>query len=484
MYQTTYLPAEFLARMAQLLPEAEFQQFVASYERPPRSGLRVNTLKINTVDFRAIAPFALMPVGEYEPAGFLVEDESRPGRHPYHAAGLYYLQDPSAMVVGALLAPQPGELVLDLAAAPGGKATHLATRLETPLGDAGWGDGHWGDGHWDNEGLLVANDVGQQRAQLLVENLERWGARQALVTSAAPENLVETFGAVFDRVLLDAPCSGEGMLRRRAGDVEWSAAIVAACARRQMDILESAAQLTRPSGVLLYSTCTFAPEENEGVIDRFLDTHPDFELQELPAYPGFAPGRREWVGGIDGGNPDLRRAVRLWPHRFPGEGHFLALLRRKEGGEIHQRPLPGFARVSPGRQERQLWEAFARETVKDELPVERLHMAGGRLYLLPRRTLDSGRLRLLRYGLLLGELRQHYFRPAHALAQALTPDQVYQSVNWPADDPRTADYLAGRDMADQGENGWILVTVDGYGLGWGRRSGGRLKNHYPHHLRR
>lgn len=472
---TLALPADFLARMRQLLSTEEYESFVASYERPPRSGLRVNTLKIGAAELAARVPFALSPVGAFEPAGFLVEEGARPGRHPYHAAGLYYLQDPSTMVVGAMLAPQPGELVLDLAAAPGGKATHLATQLEAPLGDPQWG----------NDSLLVANDVSRQRARLLLENLERWGARQALVTSAEPEQLAATFGAVFDRVLLDAPCSGEGMLRRREGDVEWSEAIVAACARRQADILQTAAQLTRPGGLLLYSTCTFAPEENEEVIGRFLVAHPDFELQPLPDYPGFARGRPEWAAD---GDPLFQRAVRLWPHQFPGEGHFLALLRRTEDTAVALFTHKRFARIPPDRKELQLWRGFAQETLRVELPVERLHLAGGRLYLLPKRALDSGRLRMLRYGLLLGEVRHNYFRPAHALALALTPQQVQHTVNWTADDPRTAAYLAGHDMAQEsasvGTSGWVLVTVDGYGLGWGKRGGGRLKNHYPHSLRR
>jgi NOL1/NOP2/fmu family ribosome biogenesis protein len=306
-----------------------------------------------------------------------------------------------------------------------------------------------------------------------------------LVTNAEVEALVSTFGPIFDRVLLDAPCSGEGLFRRREGDVEWSEAILAACARRQSGILEAAAQLTRPGGRLLYSTCTFAPEENEGVIGRFLEAHPDFELLEMPDFPGFARGRPDLA--FDG-HPDLRRTVRLWPHRFPGEGHFLALLQRTEGAEIANSSRAGFSRVSPTHEERQLWEAFARETLRDELPTERLHVAGGRLYLLPIRSLDNGRLRILRYGLLLGELRKDYFRPAHALAHALgqragRPAQGHENVDWAADDPRTAAFLAGQDIPDQGRDGWVLVTVGGYGLGWAKRSHGRLKNHYPRALR-
>jgi NOL1/NOP2/fmu family ribosome biogenesis protein len=273
------------------------------------------------------------------------------------------------------------------------------------------------------------------------------------------------------------------MFRRREGDVEWSEAIVTACARRQAGVLEAAAQLTRPGGRLLYSTCTFAPEENEGVIDRFLATHSGFDLLEAPDEPGFAPGRPDWVGRVSEGSPSLRRTVRLWPHQFPGEGHFLALLQRKEEDDTPRFFHAGFSLMSPGRKERQLWEAFTHETLQAELPAGRLHTAGGRLYLLPARTLDTGRLRILRYGLLLGELRHNYFRPAHALAQSLQPAQVHESVVWAADDPRTAAFLAGQDIPDQGRDGWVLVTIDGYGLGWARRSRGRLKNHYPRFLR-
>ena len=248
-------PPEFLQKMRHLLG-ADYDAFAASYEQEAQVGLRVNTLKVNAADFNSIAPFALTPVGAYEPSGFRVTDDSQPGRHPYHAAGLYYMQEPSAMAVAALLDPQPGEWVLDLAAAPGGKATHLIARM--------------GD-----EGLLVANDVDRARARDLAENLERWGARNVLITNNTPEQLAAHFGAVFDRVLVDAPCSGEGMFRKQGG-FAWSETMVLACARRQTAILETAVSLLRPGGVLAYATCTFAPEEDEGVIGRFLAQHPDF----------------------------------------------------------------------------------------------------------------------------------------------------------------------------------------------------------------
>lgn len=235
-------PAEFLARMRDLLGTEEYAAFRQAFEQPPRAGLRVNTLKISIPDFISIAPFSLAPVGRWEPAGFIVTDESRPGRHPYHDAGLYYLQEPSAMAAAALLSATPGERVLDLAAAPGGKATQLAALM---AGSAPTAPASALRRALDEEGLLVANDVHAGRAHLLADNLARWGAVNVLVTQDEPQHLGSAFGPVFDRVLIDAPCSGEGMIRRRES-LEWSEAIVAACARRQRGILAVAPESAAP----------------------------------------------------------------------------------------------------------------------------------------------------------------------------------------------------------------------------------------------
>jgi 16S rRNA C967 or C1407 C5-methylase (RsmB/RsmF family)/NOL1/NOP2/fmu family ribosome biogenesis protein len=467
-------PRDFLRKMQRLLG-AEYAAFAASLAEPGQVGLRVNTLKLSAEDFSRISPFTLTAVGAYEPAGFLVTDESRPGRHPYHAAGLYYLQEPAAMVVGATLAAMlrarrgaddGPPWALDLAAAPGGKATHLAARL----GDAG---------------LLVANDVHRGRAQILAENLERWGARQALILNDAPARLADHFGPVFDAVLLDAPCSGEGLFRRR-GAFDWSNEIVAACAHRQDGILESAARLTRPGGLLGYATCTFAPEENEQVIARFLAARPDFSLLEPPRHPSFDHGQPEWVGedGLPAAQrPFLARAIRLWPHRFAGEGHFIALLQRAEQGAETKRPVR-LVKADRSAAEINLWRDFAARFLGAEWPAERLHAANGQVYLLPPDAPATGALRLARYGLLLGAVRKGVFYPAHTLALALNPAEARLTADWPADSLEIQRYLAGHSLASPGPDGWTLVTVDGFGLGWGKRVNGRLKNHYPRGLRR
>ena len=450
-----------MAKMAGLLGE-EFPQFAQSYSEETAVGLRVNTLKLSATDFSTLSPFALKAAGQHEPNGFLVTDDSRPGSHPYHAAGLYYLQEPSAMVVGGLVDAQPGELVLDLAAAPGGKATHLAAQMQ-------------------GKGLLVANDVHTGRARLLAENLERWAATNTLITSAEPEHLAAQFGPIFDRVLVDAPCSGEGMFRKQ-GPFEWSEGIVLACSRRQTAVLDTAAQLVKPGGRLVYATCTFSPEEDEAVIAQFLREFPQFALIDPPRFAGFGNGRPSWVDPSLA-NDNLQKCVRLWPHQFPGEGHFVAVMQQIE----HDKPQ-GFWKplgfTPPGKKELAVWRAFADEVLQAKFDEERLLLANGRLYLLPELALETGKLHLIRYGLLLGEIRKGYFRPDHALALALQPDDAADVANFAADSDEIAAYWQGLDFPSAGPDGWLLVLVDGFALGWGKRVNGRLKNHYPRGLRR
>ena len=439
----------------------EYPAFLDSYADEAHSGLRVNTLKITVADFIKKSPFTLDPVGDYTPAGFRLHDEKRPGRHPYHAAGLYYMQEPSAMAVARALAPQAGDWVLDLAAAPGGKATHLAALM----GDSG---------------LLVANDVNRKRARLLAENLERWGTRNTIISSATPSHLADTFGAVFDRVLTDAPCSGEGMFRKQ-GAFEWSEEIVLACSRRQSLILHDAARLVRAGGWLVYSTCTFSPEEDEAVIGRFLADYPEFELVKRPFSP--ASGRPEWGDG----SPELARTIRLWPHRFAGEGHFIAVMQRADERGMAQEKRMKLSKKRPFHLQKEVlasWHTFAEAYLRVDFDEGRLRLINGRyLHLLPNDDIDTGRLHLLRHGLPLGEIRKGRFKPSHALALALRPHEMGNTVNYAADDPTIMAYLRGNPLRGVTGEGWMLVTVDGHPLGWGKMANGRLQNHYPRGLR-
>jgi len=466
--------------MRQMLGPDEFEAFVATFAQPPRVGLRVNTLKISVPDFISIAPFPLAPAGEWEPAGFIVNGDVRPGRHPYHDAGLYYLQEPSAMVAAATLAPAAGELILDLAAAPGGKSTHLASLMAGTASNSTASALRRG---LDSEGLLVANDTHAGRARLLAENLARWGAINVLITQGTVESVATAFGAAFDRVLIDAPCSGEGMFRRQEG-IEWSESIVAACARRQRSIIDAAPQLVRPGGRLLYSTCTFAAEENEQVIADFLAGHSDFNLLSPGRFAGFEPGHPEWAAGLPAITAKLPHAIRLWPHHFPGEGHFLALMQR-HGSEVTPPHRNGFTPRPLTGDEARLWGEFAAATLAIDLPLARIFAHGDRLFLLPKMTLSIERIHTIRFGLLLGDLKPGRFHPAHDLALAMRAEDAASAIDWAARDPRLSAYMDGREVPLSGmSDGWALVTVDGFGLGWGKVVAGRLKNHYPHRLRR
>jgi 16S rRNA C967 or C1407 C5-methylase (RsmB/RsmF family)/NOL1/NOP2/fmu family ribosome biogenesis protein len=448
-----------------LLLGEEYPDFAAAYGEPPAAGLRVNLLKLSPEEFLAGSPFRLEPV-PWCPEGFLILDSpTQPGKHPYHAAGLYYLQDPSAMAAVELLDPQPGELVLDLSAAPGGKATMIAARL-------------------GGLGVLIANEIHPKRVWELAGNLERWGARNAAVLNETPGRLAEHFGAIFDRVLLDAPCSGEGMFRKsEAARREWVPELVRSCAVRQSAILEEAARLVRPGGRLAYSTCTFAPEEDEEVALRFLEAHPEFAPAPAPALPGFAPGRPDWVSPP----PDPALAaeaagalVRLWPHRAACEGHFFASFQRISGEPGKARPWR-LGKIP--RQARQEWAEFAAQNLAGASEEAGLHLEGAYLYRLPPGLPDLAGLRLTHPGWWLGVLKKDRFEPSHALALGLEAGDALRTAPLTSSAPETAAYLRGEGFPSEGENGWTLVTVDGFPLGWGKRVNGVLKNYYPRGLR-
>ncbi len=424
-------------------------------------GLRVNTLKLSPQYFERAMPFLLTPI-PWCPAGFTLPAETRPGKHPYHAAGLYYLQDPAAMAVAEILAPQPAERVLDLSAAPGGKSTHLAALMQ-------------------DAGLLVVNDIHPRRVYDLANNIERWGARNVVILNETPPRLADHFGAYFDRVLVDAPCSGEGMFRKDpAARTEWTPKLVESCAIRQDAILADAARLVRPGGLLAYATCTFAPQEDEGTLARFLAGQPEFELVAGPQFPGFAPGRPGWLAG-EPPVPGLERTVRLWPHKAPGEGHFIALLRRSDDGRPDHLQL--FQSAALPKEALRDFEAFADAALNWQPDRDRLALLGSYGYLLPEGLPDLSGLRVARWGWWLGSFKKNRFEPSQALAAGLRADQAHQILPLSAGQPETLQYLHGEVLPAPGLDGWVLVTVDGFPLGWGKRVQGRLKSHSPKWLR-
>ncbi len=428
------LPKAFLDRMQLQLGE-EYPQFLQTLERPRAVALRFNPLKGQRPDL----PFAQEPV-PWEEAGVYYDPQSRPGLHVYHEAGVYYLQEASAMAPVSLLDPQPGERICDLCAAPGGKSTQIAGRM---LG----------------KGFLLCNEIHPARAKILSRNIERMAVPNALVTNEHPATLASRFPGFFDRVLVDAPCSGEGMFRKEeAAITDWSQEVVEMCARRQGEILHSAAQLVRPGGRLVYSTCTFAPEEDEQAVANFLESHPEFQPEQVEA-PWFVP--------TDPG------CYRMWPHKLKGEGHFAAVL-RKTGGEAEEVPL------CQGKPLPQQWQNFARE-LGISLPAGKAVSFGQSLFLAPEEMPDIARLKVLRPGLELGTVKKDRFEPAHALALWL--GGCANTAHFDPDSPQMADYLHG-DVVESGRKGWCLVCAGDYSIGWGKGDGRVLKNHYPKGLRR
>ncbi len=470
-----HLPEAFTARMQRVLGE-EYEAFLESYEQPRRYGLRVNTLKVSPEAFAAKSSFHLQPI-DWIAGAYTYQEEDYAARHPYYHAGLYYLQEPSAMTPASILPVRPGDKVLDLCAAPGGKSTALGAKLQ-------------------GEGLLVANDISASRCKALLKNIEVFGIPNALVTNAPPHKLAEKFPAFFDCVLVDAPCSGEGMFRKDEGAVKaWYPEKPADCAKVQRQILEQAVMMLRPGGKLLYSTCTFAVEEDEAMVQFVLERFPQMHLLPVERREGFAPGL---LG--------LEDCVRLWPHRTGGEGHFLALLekdadaveapltvnddlpvyterrertkgKKRKGGPVREKQ-EGLTL----RQQEEIVRAFAEE-VGFALPDGRFVTQGDYALLVPKEVpTDLGGITYLRSGLLLGQFRRDRFEPSQALAMAIRADAVQAKVSFGAADERTMRYLRGETVTlEEGEApcaGWVLVSVDGYPLGWGKCTGSLLKNKY------
>ena len=442
------LPTLFLQRMQALLGPA-YAEFLASYDRPRNVGLRLNPLK--TAAPPALPQFGLTPVPWAE-HGFFYDPATRPGLSAYHEAGLYYLQEPSAMAPAGLLDVRPGMKVLDLCAAPGGKSTQLAAALE-------------------GRGLLVCNEINPKRAKILASNIERLGIANALVLNEHPQRLEMRFAGWFDKILVDAPCSGEGMFRKEEAAVtDWSEETVLMCARRQAEILHSASVMLRPGGRLVYSTCTFAPEENEASVSAFLRAHPDFSVEETFA-PWFSPGRPDWISDP---MPDLEKTFRLMPHRLLGEGHYCAVLRK--AGDAPGEELP----LEPAAKRPKELDTFCKQTGA-ALPEGKIILFGQNVYLAPEDLPSLKGLHVLRAGLELGEVLKDRFGPAHAWALWLK--ELPSCVSFPAESEEIRRYLAGDVLAGDAR-GWTLVQVGNLSLGWAQGDGRTLKNHYPKALRR
>lgn len=397
------------------------------------------------------------------------------------------------------LEARPGERILDLCAAPGGKSTQIAAAMR-------------------GEGLLICNEIHPARAAILSENIERMGVRNALVLNETPDRLADRFPGFFDRILVDAPCSGEGMFRKNeAAGEEWSPENVQMCAERQREILEYAYQMLRPGGRLCYSTCTFAPAEDEGSIGWLLKKHPDLYVLPVPMPEGFASGHPEWAdmgetgemeetagqtpgpeaGSASGPAPGLEHTMRLWPHRLRGEGHYVAVLEKAGTAETkEQSTAEQEAEKLPAKRTRRRdgekglgekdyaeFSAFAQENLRVQLSGIYLRF-GEQLYLAPEETPVLRGLKVLRPGLHLGTVKKNRFEPSHALALTLRPEDAAHAVCLDTEGRQVKDYLNGLTFPAEGEKGWYLICADGCSLGWGKLAGGIMKNHYPKGLRK
>ena len=455
------LPVEFQNRMQEMLGE-EYEEFLKGYDKPRFHALRRNPLKIQKEEFLEMIPFGLKEV-PWSEHGYYYENTDQPGKHEFHEAGLYYIQEPSAMSVVEYLEVKPGEQVLDLCAAPGGKTTQIA-------------------GFMNGEGLLVCNEIHPQRAKILSENIERMGVKNAVVTNETPQRLSAMFYGFFDKILVDAPCSGEGMFRKNEEALEeWSADNVQMCANRQDEILEEVAKMLRPGGRICYSTCTFAPAENEDCMARFITSHPEFHLVEVEKKGNMSSGNPKFANAeVEG----LEKTIRLWPHKLDGEGHFIAVLEKDGQLDTSYKPTPIKGNEKPLKEkEYQEFLDFQKETLGNALEKDCI-LFGEQLYAVPDNMPALKGLKVLRPGLHLGTLKKKRFEPSHALALSLKKEEVLRSWNLESGSREVKQYLSGQTFNAEGEKGWYLILVDGYSIGWGKLAGGIMKNHYPKGLRK
>lgn len=504
------LPEKFKMKIEQML-KGEADDFFESYNEEHYAGLRVNTLKVRPDELQKIAPCKLEHIPWTE-KGFYYDKEEKPAKHPYYYAGLYYIQEPSAMAPAAMLPIEEGDRVLDLCAAPGGKSTELGAKL-------------------NRTGMLVSNDISASRAKALLKNIEINGIPNALIVNEAPHKLAENFPEFFDKILVDAPCSGEGMFRKEPAIIKnWEQYGVGYYSKLQREILPSAIKMLKPGGYMVYSTCTFSTLEDEGSLKFILDNFPEMSVVKMD-YDFGDHGHPEWMEYeetlINENRSDLdiekkleakedkeyldcskydqiKNAARLWPHKLHGEGHFVALLRKnhmvcKEGVCMLNTSADTFS--SKGRK-KIVQQSQIKNSKKVDLPEEflsfikdinidydysRFIINKDRIYYTPDKDMNLRGLKILRNGLLMGEIKKNRFEPSQALASSLSKEIYSNYVDLKIDEPEVIKYLKGEtiELSEKQQarnshlkNGWGLVCVDGYSLGFAKVIGTTLKNKY------
>lgn len=452
------LPVAFQQKYRQLLG-AEADDFLASFDQDSTSGFRQNPLKNGRPTATIQQSTGKVP---YVADGYYGQVN---GKSLDHVSGWVYSQEPSAMYVGEVVDPQPGEKVLDLCAAPGGKSTHLIAKMH-------------------DQGLLVANEIFKKRAQVLASNLERWGTRNTVVLNESPDELENHFPAFFDRILVDAPCSGEGMFRKEPAGIQyWNEDYPAECANRQRKILQSALKMLKQGGTLVYSTCTFAPEEDEQNVAWLLDEYPELRMEKITKYPGMDDGRPEWANN----NPELKKAVRLFPHHIKGEGHFIAKLKLTSQSIRPLKPKKKRHRNEKKenqvtKDQKQLFETWRKENLP-EMRFENLIRFGDQLFALPELMPEIGSLHVQTPGLHLGILKKKRFEPALALALYLQPEQVSHKLEITPEQWRQYVHGDTFKVDVKATNGWYLLVCQQHSTGFGKLVNGTVKNFFPKGLR-
>ena len=446
MSDKNWLPSKFIDEMKEMLGD-EFDDFLASYDEDYYRGIRCNTLKITPSEFEKKVPFVSEKV-DWVQNGYYTSEDEQPAKHPYYFAGLYYIQEPSAMMPASQLPVEPGDRVLDLCAAPGGKTTELGAKLK-------------------GEGVLVSNDISASRAKALVKNVELFGIKNAVVVSESPDKLAERLEGYFDKILVDAPCSGEGMFRKVHSIAKnWEQYGSQYYADIQRTVLPSAVKMLKPGGMMIYSTCTFSKLEDEDSISFILENNPDMELIE---------------------------SHKLFPHKIKGEGHFVALLHKKDTATalaVESSAKDGKEKGTINKYDTKVRSKYKKisdeafdffENIGFKIDVSRLWVNEDRINMLPEDVPDLSRLRVLRTGLFLGEMKKGRFEPSQSLALALKAEEYPNVLDLKLDDDRVVRYLKCESIdVEDGEvnDGYCLVAVDGYPLGWGKVDKGRFKNKY------
>ena len=446
------LPELFEENMSSLLGE-DYENYKQCLDKPMHHGIRVNTHKISVEEFLKICPFDLKSVPWCSNGFYYDEKKDTPSKHPYYYAGLYYIQEPSAMTPASVIPVKSNERVLDICAAPGGKSTELAAKL-------------------DGTGVLISNDISASRAKALLKNIEVFGIPNAVITSEPPNKLAEKFPYYFDKILIDAPCSGEGMFRKSYSMVTaWEKNGNELFSNIQKSILNEIVKMLKPGGMILYSTCTFSPLENEKSIEYLLSLDDSLSIVDFNKYECFDDGHPEWS---DTGKEDLKKCARLWPHKIEGEGHFVCLV--KKAGEASVLSNIGNYPIKKVKLPKEVLDFLSKIDV--DYDISRFEMAGEKLYYIQDSLPAVKGLRILRCGLYMGEVKKNRFEPSQSLAMSLQMKQFSNCVNLHCDDDRVKKYLKGETIEVEGKNGWTLVCVDGYPLGWGKLNNDILKNKY------